>query len=410
MTTNSHLKNFLDLDSKTMEELLKTADELLEVEHLDEGNTEYLASVLFCLGRYDESIEQFERILPLKSSDGKTMSNIGINYFMKEDYETAIRYFKESLEKNPDNETVLSYKMLSHEFLKEYDDAVECGKRILKNSAKNALVIKRLIDYHFELEDYDKCLDYIDQIEYEDDYKRALILYKSKRYGECIEASGKIKTAESYRLAGKSYHKLGNTAKAVKYLHKSYEKDFNIDALFEIVEIYFEAREYRRAIFFLKKVLIHDDSNIKAYNKIAFAYLESANWHDAIEYAKKALEISKKVPQAYITLAEAHFQLERGYEKANRILDEGICQNPDSAELWAKKGEYNSFEDYFGFRHAYEKALRLSPNDCTHYEEYIYLLLLCEQEEEAKKTYNQMLFYNPLFEKSFEEFKKSMFL
>ena len=207
-------------------------------------------------------------------------------------------------------------------------------------------------------------------------------------------------------MAGKAYHKLGNTLKAVRYLNKSYEKDLNIDALFEIGEIYFEAEDYRRSVTFLKKVLVHDDSNIEAYNKIAVAYLNSGKWHDAIEYGEKALEICKKVPQAYITLAEAHFQLERGYEKANQILDEGICQNPDSAELWAKKGEYNSFEDYFAFRHAYEKALRLSPNDCAIYEEYIYLLLLCEQEEEAKRIYNQMLFFNPLYEKSFKEFKK----
>ena len=104
MTTNSHLKNFVEIDSKTLEELSKTADELLEVKHLDLDNTEYLAKALFCLGKYDESIEQFERILSLKSDDEQAMSNIGINYFLKEDYNTAIAYFNKSLEKDSDKE------------------------------------------------------------------------------------------------------------------------------------------------------------------------------------------------------------------------------------------------------------------------------------------------------------------
>ncbi len=408
MTTNSHLNNFEKFDSKTIEEYLKITDELLEVEHLDLDNTEYLAKVLFCLERHDESIEQFERILSQKDEDCEILINIGINYFKKGDYKSSIEYFNKSLEKNQGNVTALSYKMLSHEFLNDYDSAIECGEMLLKDNSKNITVIKRLIDYHFELKNYDDCLDYINRIEYEDKYKKALILYKSGRYDECIDASGKIRTSESYRLAGKAYNKLGNTVKAVKYLYKSYEKDMNSDVLFEISDIYFEAEEYQRSIPFLKNVLIHDNLNIEAYNRIALAYLNTANWHDAIEYAKNALEISKKVPQAYITLAEAYFQIERGFEKANKVLDEGICQNPDSAELWVQKGGYSFSNDYFTFRQSYEKALSLSPNDCDIYKEYICLLLLSEEEEMAKRYYNHMLLFNPLFEKSFMELKKAM--
>ena len=403
MTTKNHLKNFVEIDSKTRKNLLKTTDELLKVEHLDLDNTKYLAKLLFCLGKYDESIDQLKRVLSLNSDDEKVMIHIGINYFKKEDYESSLEYFNKSLERNPNDETALSYKMLSYEFLNDYNNAIECGERILINDSKNTSVIKRLIDYHFELKNYDNCLDYINQIEYEDKYKKILILYKSKRYEECIEASNKVKTANSYYLAGKSYYKLGKISKAIKYLNKSYEKDLNINTLFKISKIYFEVNDYKKSIYFLKKVLIHDNSNIEAYSKIAIAYLESANWHDAIEYAEKTLEISTKAPQAYITLAEAYFQLEMSFEKANQILDKGICQNPDSAELWVQKGGINFSYDYFAFKHAYENALRLSPRDCAIYKEYIYLLKLMDEENEAKKYYNQMLLINPLFEKSFQE-------
>ena len=410
MTTRNHLNNFVELDSKIMEEHLKISDELLKVEHLDLENTEYLAKLLFCLGKYDESIEQFEKILSLKSDDEQVMADIGINYFKKEDYETAVKYFNKSLEKNPDNESVLSYKMLSFEFLKDYNNAIECGEKILKNNSKNTSVINRLIDYYFELKNYNVCLYYIDQIEDGNNYKKALILYECKRYEECIEIAIKIKTADSYHLTGKSYYKLGNIVKATKYLFKAYEKNPNTDTLFEISEIYFEVEDYQRAIPFLKKVLIHDDLNTEAYNKIALAYLNTSNWYDAIEYAEKTIEISTKVPQAYLTLAEAHFQLEVTFEKPKQIIDEGISENPNSAKLWAQKGGYNYPHDLFTFRESYEKAISLSPRDFSIYKEYIYLLLLDEDEETAKKHYNQMLLVNPLFEKSFQELKKSMFL
>ena len=88
MTTNNHLNNFIKLDSKILEEHLKTVEELLEVKNLDLDNTKYLADILFCLERYDESIEQLKKILSLKSDDSEIITNIGINYFKNKDYET----------------------------------------------------------------------------------------------------------------------------------------------------------------------------------------------------------------------------------------------------------------------------------------------------------------------------------
>ena len=408
MTTINHLNNFAEIDSEIQQQYSKTADELLEVEHLDLDNTEYLAKLLFCLGRYDESIEQFERVLSMKSDDENVMADIGINYFKKKDYETALKYFDNCLERDLDSESVLSYKMLSHEFLKDYGRAIECGERIIKMNSKNTSAVKRLIDYHLKLKNYDECLYYINQIEYDDKYKKALVLFELHRFEECIEVSRKIKTAESYRLVAKSYLELKNVVKAVKYLYKSYEKDFNVDTLFEISDIYFEAEEYKKSIYFLKEALLHDDSDAETYSKIGFAYLQSGNWSDAIEYAQKALEISKNVPQAYVTLAEAHFLRDiQNLKKPKEIIEEGIRENPDSPELWIERGDLNFNDDLIAFVKSYEKAMELNPSDYHACLKCVELLLLAGEVEAAKPWYNQLLLLNPLFEKSFEELQKS---
>ena len=408
MTTNNHLKNFIELEPEIRDELSKTADELLEAGHLDRDNTMHLAKVLFRLGRHDESIEQLEKILSFIGDDENALALIALNHFRKDNHEAAIEYLNRRLEMDPDNETLLSYKMLSCKFLNRYENAIRCGERIVKINPKNTQAISHLIDCHFKLENYDKCLKYLSQAKIKDHYRKALILYKLGRYEECIEEAGKAKSAESYHIAGESYLKLGNSTKAVKYLYRSYEMDMNADTLFEISEIYLEAWDHQRAIHYLKEVLAHDDRNAEAYSRIAQACLDSSNWHDAIAYSKKALEISRNVPDAYATLANAYFKLEHDFEKAIQVIDEGISENPESFELWMQRGGFSYPYDMTAFKESYEKAINLNPRGISIYQEYIYLLLTREEYEDAKRYYNRMLLYNPLFEESFEDLSYSM--
>lgn len=405
MTTNNHLNNFVEIDSKTHDELSNIVDKLLQVKHLDIDNTHYLASSLVSLERYDESVMQYERILAMKSYDEKALLGIGIAYFNLKDYRKALEYLKRGLELDPVNEIMLSYKMLSHELLNDYASAVMTGNELLSINPTNNQVIKRLVDYHFELREFDLCIYYLRQVKY-DNYKKAVILYEAGKYKECIEASRKAKTSQSYQLAAKAYQKLDNTVKAVKYLYKSYEMDGDVDTLFEISEIYFKNETYKRAIYFLKKVLLHDDLNVKAYCMIAKAYLEGGDWYDAVEYARMTLEITKKVPEAYITLSQAQFQIDGGdHNKSVEIIEEGLIENPDSAELWIEKGGYCFCDDPYTFRESFEKAISLKPDDSEIYFKYIDLLLMSDEMEMAKIYYNKLLLVNPLFDKSFEELK-----
>ena len=221
-------------------------------------------------------------------------------------------------------------------------------------------------------------------------------------YEECIEIASKIRSAEAYHLCGKAYFKLGKIKKASKYMYKSYEKDGNIDTLFEIADIYSGRQTGSKAIYYLKEVLIHDEENFEAYARIASAYLYSDNIQ-AIEYAKKALEITRKVPSAYITLSEAHIQLGHDFEISAEILDEGIRENPNSAELWAEKGDLHFSNDPYTFMKSYETAISIDSRNLNFYLEYISLLMIDGEVEKAKKMYNRMLLYFPLFDKSFDE-------
>lgn len=402
MTTMNHLSNFVEIDSAILDELEKTADNLLEVEHLDFDNTIYLAKVLFLLKRYDESIKQFERALSLKANDKTAITFIGINHFQKNDYKTAIGFFKNALKTSPENECILSYLMISYEFLNDWQRAINYGEKILKVNPKNTDAINHLIECNFELRNFDECIFYMNQVEYKNFERKSEILFEARRFEECIETARKIK---SYRLAAKAYLKMKNTVKAVKYLYKEYEKDFDIEILFEISEIYFDAEDPQRAIHYLNEALLHDSSNIKTLEMLACAHLKTGHWHDAITYAKKALKISPKVPKAYAILSEAYIQLDN-MEKSREIIEKGIGENPKSPEMWIEKGGLEFTWDVPEFMKSYRKAIELNPTDHKVYIKYLRLLLMIEEFEEAKICYNQMILVNPLFEKSFEEMKK----
>lgn len=109
-------------------------------------------------------------------------------------------------------------------------------------------------------------------------------------------------------------------------------------------------------------------------------------------------------------MAQTQFQLEQNLEKCIAIIDDGLSENPESAELWAEKGGFSFDYDMFAFKKSYEKAISMNPTKFEFYKSYIFLLLISNEIEEAKKQYNQMLLFIPLYEKSFEEIKKTMYL
>ena len=135
MTTENHLNEFVQINPETRKDLQNTAEELSKVEHLDLDNRQYLASVLFSLGRYDESIEEFERILSIKENDEKIIADIAICHYKRGNYTIALKYLKRGLEITPESESMLTYEMLCFEFLEDFENAIKTDKKIIKVGA-----------------------------------------------------------------------------------------------------------------------------------------------------------------------------------------------------------------------------------------------------------------------------------
>ena len=383
--------------------------EYVEVEASSEAFFE-LGKALFFTEDHEESIKYLQ-----KSDDFKSDAYLGLNHYRMEDYDKAISCFEKFSKENA-NETVLNYLMLSYEKSGRWNAAVTTGERLLEMNPDNRSVMARLADCHFNLKEYQKSLDYLDEMKEcknslywldglnmkELKYKRGLALFKLKRYDETISDLKGMKCIEAYRLISKAYEKIGKPSRAIRYLWRIYERDPDIEILFEISEIYFKNRSHQYSIHTLERILGMDANNEKAIEMMVKNYFDVQKFDLAISCCEELLELNENSFTAYFYLSEIYPCLDNA-EKAMECIEKGLAINPKSAKLWINKAWLHYNYDFESFKKAYETALRLEPNNI---ENYIQLIDICRWENDrksAQKYYERLLFYNPTCTMSFEK-------
>ena len=356
-----------------------------------------LGKALFFNGEYLESIKHLE-----KSNDPRSDAYIGLNYYKMNDYPSAIRHLRNFLRDNR-NETILSYLMLSYEIEHDFKNAVKCGDMLLEINPENDSVKVHLADCHYKAREYEKSLAYLNEL---DDrklkYKKALVLFKLKRYIEAIDEVKSLKTVEAYRLMSWSYERLGKPAKAVMCMQNAYKLDYNVETLFEIAEIYSKNANHQNASNIMERILRTDPENEKALEMIAESHFELQNFEIALTYCNDLLKVNEKNYKAYLILSETYMYLNDPV-KSVEYAERGLEINPDSNDLWIQKGWAYYPMDFDEFMRAFENALKLDSNNIKNHIRLIDECLWAGESENARRYYERLIFYNPTFAKSFEE-------
>lgn len=392
------LEGFKEFSETPYEDSIRFLKEYLEVEPDSEAFFE-LGKALFLNGDYDESIMYLK-----KADDIKSDAYLGLDHYKKKDYPNAIKCFEKFL-KEKQNETVLNYLMLSYEQNRDWKNAVECGEKLLEMNPDNRSVKIHMIDYHFNLREFEISLSYLNELDDEKfRYKKGLILFKIKRYEEAIDEVKNLKSIESYRLIAKSYEKLDKPSKAIRYLTKAYEKDQNIEILFEISEITIKNRYCQRSIDVLEKIMVMEGEKESTLEKIARCYLELQEFETAKIYCEKLLKINENNFNAYLLLSEIYQYLDN--DRCLEFVEKGLEINPESADLWIQKAWCQYPYDFEDFLKSYERALKLEPNNIKNYTKLIWYCTFEDRMEDARRYYKKLLFYNPAFAESFEEVTK----
>lgn len=396
------IKGFKQFSETPYEDSIKFLKEYLEVEPENKEAIFELGKALFFSENYDESIKYLS-----KNNDFKSNAYLGLNYYKKEEFTNAIKHFEKFIKEN-ENETILSYLMISNEKNHDWKNAIKCGEKLLIINPKNSSVKTRLIDYHFNLGEYETSLDYINEVnDKKFGYKKGLILFELKRYKEAIDALKSIKTLDAYLLISKSYLKLNKKTKAARYLFKSYELTSDIDTLLEISEIYIEIGEYYKTENILRRILEENPNNEKCLEKLIKITLDFQKFQETINYCETLLKVNDKNIAAYLALSEAYHYL-CDLEKSLEIIENGLKIDSNSTELWAAKSWIDYIMDEIEYKKDLEQLIKLESNNTDHFVRLIEQFIWEDELDDAHKYYEKLLFYNPLFDLSFDEIESEV--
>ena len=406
------LNGFKEFSETPYEDSIKFLKEYLEVEPENQKAIFELGKALFFSENYDESIKYLT-----KTNDFKANAYLGLDYYKKEEHLNSIKHFEKFLKEN-ENETILSYLMISYEKNHDLKNAIECGERLLIINPENSIVKTHLIDYHFNLEEYEKSLNYINELDEKKlrynilrcdklIYKKGLTLFKLKRYEEAIDALKNMKTIDAYLLISKSYLKLNKKTKAARYLFKSYELTSDIETLLEISDIYIEIGEYYKTEDILRSILEENPNNEKCLEKLINISLDFQKFQDTINYCETLLKVNDKNIAAYVALSEAYHYL-GDLEKSLEIIETGLKVDSNSTELLTAKSWIDYIMNEIEYKKVLERLIKLQPNNTKHFVRLIEQFIWEDELDDARKYYEKLLFYNPLFDLSFEEIESEV--
>jgi len=327
------------------------------------------------LGRYEDAIRCYDKVLELEPRDAKAWNNKGSSLASLGRYDEAIRCCDKALELEPRLAQAWSNKGLSLANLNCYDEAIRCCDKALELDPRYAAAWTN----------------------------KGGSLAKLGRYAEatrCFDKALEINPqfAMAWSNKGNSLASLGRYDEAIRCYDKALElnprdvaawgnKGDSLDSL----------GRYEEAICCYDKVLKLDPRDAKAwYNKgISFASL--GRYDEAIRCYDKALELNPRDVAAWYNKGISFDRLGR-YEDGIRCYDKALEINPQFAMAWSNKGNsLDSLGRYDDAIRCYDKALELDPKHAATWHNKGLSLANLRRDDEAIRCYDKALELDPKY-------------
>lgn len=111
----------------------------------------------------------------------------------------------------------------------------------------------------------------------------------------------------------------------------------NPDNYVSLGYVYFQKKDYEKAIANYKKALSLNDKHYSGHFNLGVAYQQTDKVDRAIQEFQKAIEIAPKAPAAHLSLGLA-FKAKGEWDKANKELEEANKLNPGDSQVLYQLG------------------------------------------------------------------------
>lgn len=271
------------------------------------------------LGKYEEAIKQYDRIIMdkdnqiAKENNKRAYRGKGIAYYEKGDYEKAIEEFQRALkmgELSSYNADIRRYLADCYMQKGEYKEALTIINELITEKeaaddyAKRAEIQYLSGDTKKAVEDYNKAIEMnAKNIEfYLEKYELLLSMDNEEEAQKCLAEALKMEAtspSEKYDQARvylyqKDYDKAGQILKEIV-------KDYP-QAYYLLGEVYYAKDDSKNAISNYNKYLesSHKEFESQACYKLSGSYIRKKDYKKALEYVEKGLAAGTKVQQGLL--------------------------------------------------------------------------------------------------------------
>ena len=204
-------------------------------------------------------------------------------------------------------------------------------------------------------QEFDSILNMAQQLQSENDFVKALDLYKK------LIALNEI--PKLHQTMGQIYLILGRVEEALKSFKSQLLLDpTNKEVYFFIGNCYIMLKRYAEAIKTYEKSIELDPHNPYTYDNMANAWEELNSYSQALECRKKASELKPDDAFIQCSIGNSLYKLELK-EQAMEIYNNAASLDPNCPEVYYHMGNCQcSMEDYKHAIKSYLKAIALNPN------------------------------------------------
>jgi tetratricopeptide (TPR) repeat protein len=363
------------------EQALELIDEVSLLQPYDLDTHLIKSNALCFLGKFDEAVEVLNELLTFRpESADEIYYSLGMVYQNWGKLEEAVHCFKKTISINIQHEPATFEFAFALENLNRLQEGINFYESIIDDNAFNHLAWFYLAEIYEKMQDFPNALqayEYATLIknDFSDAFFGMGTMYMNlKDYQKAREAFERVleidqdESAETYCHLAATYEKTENYLKAIEYYRKAIQSDATWDEAWYGWGMCLYAQEkWVQAIGVFKKATEINPDNPAYWLALADTEYKLGNLYSAVEAYEAAAELDPFNPQTWLNWSFLYYE-QNDYRKALDILEEGMEELPDVAELIYRQIAYlMSMGNYKEAFNRLEIALT------THYDQHTYL-------------------------------------
>jgi tetratricopeptide (TPR) repeat protein len=268
------------------------------------------------LGELDEAEEYLTNNFKIDKSDIDYYIILSEVYVLRNDYAKAIDICNEGIETCDDNlDTIYLHLAEIHDYQGEYNEMIPLLEASLELNPKNddALYL------------YSITMSILDKVEEKINFYLKLI--DEDPFNE-----------DAWYYLGMSYREMGLYERAIESLEYIAAMDDEVNVLSDMSQIFFEAKEYTKAIDCLKDLEKRSELELVDYLTYGYSYKELGDLHRAKSYLKEALMFDEFNDEIYYELSLLFYE-EHKYEAALPLINKALDKNNETPHYLELKAD-----------------------------------------------------------------------